>query len=109
MAIRVQIGNVGQTMNRIFNDGVGIFTSETCARYFAPYVPFKRGHLSQTYTTTPYKITYEMPYAKPLYKGRNLNFSKLQHPQATSEWDKASMAVNRGKIAKEITQYIKRG
>lgn len=103
------MSNIKKTTDRIFNKSVGIFTAETCARYFSKYVPMDKGNLSQTYTTEPYKITYEMPYARKLYDGKNLNFSKLQHPQATSEWDKASMSANKGKIANEVTQYVKRG
>lgn len=109
MKVKVVMGNTKRTIDRILNKGVGVFAAETCARYFNPYVPMDKGNLSQTYTTEPNKIIYEMPYADRLYNGKGFQFSKLQHPQATSEWDKASMTVNKGKIAKEITQYIKRG
>lgn len=107
MRINVIMGNPMVTIDRIFNNQVGLFTAETCARYFNPYVPFKQGHLSQTYDTEPNKIIYKMPYANRLYNGTNFNFSKQMHPQATSEWDKAGMAANRNKITKEITQYIR--
>lgn len=107
MKISVQIFNTKQTMDRILNERVGIFTAETCARYFNQYVPMEKGNLSQTYTTEPYKITYEMPYAHRIYTGTNFNFSKQQHPLATSYWDKAAYAAQKGNIAKEISDYIK--
>lgn len=108
MKISVNIFNPQTTMSRIFNQKVGIFTAETCARYFNPYVPMRDGFLSQGYITEPNKITYNQPYAKRQYYGDNFNFSKEQHPLATSHWNEPAMAANREKIVKEIAEYIRR-
>lgn len=109
MKISIKMKDSKKIMDRILNNSVGIFTAETCARYFNPYVPMKQGNLSQNYTTEPYKITYEQIYAHKNYTGKNLNFSKIQHPLATSYWDKAAYAAKKGQITREITEYIKRG
>ena len=108
MKVSLQIFNPQKTMARILDDSVGIFAAETCARYFNPYVPMRDGFLSQTYTTEPFKITYEQIYAHNMYTGVGYNFSTEQHPNATSYWDKAGMVAKGGQVSKEITEFIKR-
>ena len=108
MKIRLDIFNPKQTMSRIFDNDVGIFTAEICARNFNKFVPMQTGMLSQNYATAPFKITYNQPYANRMYKGSNFNFSKEQHPLATDHWDKEGFEANKRKIANEITAYLKR-
>lgn len=108
MRVYLHIFNPQKTMARILDDSVGIFTAETCGRYFNGYVPMKDGYLSQTYTTQPFKITYEQIYAHNMYTGVGYNFSTEKHPNATSYWDKAAMIAKGGQISKEITEFIKR-
>lgn len=108
MKVSLQIFNPQKTMARILDDAVGIFTAETCARYFNDFVPMKEGMLSQNYTTEPFKITYGQIYAHYIYNGDGFNFSTEKHQNATSHWDKAGMAAHSGEISKEITEFIKR-
>ena len=108
MKVSLQIFNPQKTTERILDDTVGIFTAETCGRYFNDYVPMKDGYLSQTYTTQPFKITYEQIYAHNMYTGVGYNFSTEKHSNATSYWDKAAMIAKGGQISKEITEFIKR-
>lgn len=111
MKVSLQIFNPQKTMARILDDKVGIFTAETCARYFNDFVPMRAvdgGTLSQTHTTEPFKITYEQQYAHNMYTGVGYNFSTEKHANATSYWDKAAMTAKGGQISKEITEFIKR-
>ena len=108
MKINVNIFSPQKTANRILkNSAVGIFTAETCARYFNPYVPMRDGFLSQNYVTEPFKITYNQPYAKRNYYGDDFNFSKEQHPLATSHWEQPAYAAKKDQVAKEITEFVK--
>jgi hypothetical protein len=108
MKVKVQIFNPQKTMRRILDDDVGIFMAETCGRYMNKYVPMQTGMLSQTYTVDPYLLTFNQPYAKKMYYGDDLNFSKEKHPLARSHWDVPVQKNNRVKIASEVTQYINR-
>lgn len=99
---------------------IGIFTAETCARYMDKYIPMDTGMLAQTYTTEPFLITYEQPYAHYQYYGENLNHPPLStygsggtppqqlHPLATHHWDKPMWKAHGNQIAKEISAYIER-
>ena len=109
MDIQVKIFNPRITLQRIVkNQSVGIFVAETWGRYFSPYVPFRDGYLDQTRQTEPFKVKYVQPYSKRLHDGDGFNFSKEQHQLATSHWENASYAVNKEKVSKEITDFIKR-
>lgn len=106
MKIDVKMSPPTTIIGRIKDNKTGTFVAETCGRYFNKYVPWRKGNLSQTYTTEPYKITYEMPYADRLYNGKGFKFSKLQHPLATSHWDKAAYAAQKDDIVNEISAYL---
>lgn len=126
-------------VNRILgNNKVGLFTAETCARYMVPYVPMESGTLSQNYTTEPWKVIYNQPYAHYQYTGqaygpsfpisqggatvgffskpgekkhptgKPLKYSKGQHPLATSKWDVAMKNAKIGQVANEISNYLRR-
>lgn len=89
------------------NEKLGRYAAETFARLMTPYVPMDTGTLSQSYTTEPYKVIYNQPYAHRLYEGEGFNFSKEKHPLATAHWDEAAKAAKGTQFAKEITNYIK--
>lgn len=109
VTIHVNINNPALTAKRIANNNqVGIFTAETWARYFNPYVPMRDGFLSQGYNTEPFKVIYNQPYAHKMHEGDNFNFSHEQHPLATSHWEKPAFSANKNKVANEITEFIKR-
>ena len=108
MAIKIKMSNPDRTMDRILSDEVGIFTAETCARYMNPYVPMRTGALSQTYTTEPYEVTYEQPYAHYQYTGDGFNFNKELHPLAQAHWDRPVQDNYTKVIAREITKFIRR-
>lgn len=94
-------------MNKYFDKDLGIFVAETCARYMNPYIPMDTGALSQNYITEPYKVTYTSVYARRIFYGEGMNFSKEKHPLATARWDRATEAAKKGAIAREVERYIK--
>lgn len=104
----IRIYNPSRTIRRILNDNVGIFVAETCARYMNPYVPMRTGALSQTYTSKPYEVEYEMPYAHYIYNGDHFKFRKEFHPKAQAHWDRPVQANYTAQIAHEVSEYIRR-
>lgn len=114
MEVKVKIEglNPQQTMNRILNHRVQVFTAETIQRYMNQFVPMRTGALSQTFTirqSEPYGIEYTQPYARRMYYGDGFRFNKEQHPQAQSRWAEPVNANYKPVIAKEVTAFIKRG
>lgn len=95
-----------------FGKNIDIFAAESAARYMNPFVPMQTGVLSQTYETGCDElggfVRYTQPYAHKQFNGDSFNFSKEQHPLATSHWDKAMLAVNGEKLASEVSLYRKR-
>lgn len=107
--VRLTLNNVSAISRRFINDRTGLFMAETCARYMDKFVPMDTGALAQNYVTEPFKVTYNEPYAQYIFNGEGFNFQKEKHPQATAHWDKACQSAYSVKIAKEVSEFIKRG
>lgn len=70
------------------------------------YVPMRTGDLAGSVdTTTPWKVSYTMPYARRIYYGEGFSFSKEKHPLARSMWDRS---IDKVALAKKLTEYIER-
>ena len=107
MKIEFKLSDKEKTLARFHSDEIGLFVAETCARYMDKYVPKVTGMLAQNYHTEPFKVNYDVVYARRLYYGDGFNFSTEMNVNATSHWDEAMITAHRGEIAKEITEYIK--
>lgn len=124
-SIRVKINNPGQTIDRIIDNRVRLFASETWARYFKKYAPRDSGILGETYTTEPGKVTYTSVYAHFQWEGRVMvddrgstwakpgtkkHYTsadlKYSYPNATSHWEEVAEKNHKSKVAQEITAYI---
>lgn len=107
--VSFKLNNINKTVDRICrNDSLGQFMAQTCARYMDKFVPMDTGMLAQTFTTKPFEVVYEKPYARKLFFGEGFNFSKEKHPLATARWDKACSSANGQAIASELIEFIKR-
>lgn len=66
----VKLEGVPSKLGNICNDNrVGLFLAQTWANYFDKYIPKKTMTLSSNYTTTPFKVTYNSPYAHYQWEG----------------------------------------
>lgn len=109
MSIKLVGLNVDKTIKRLVNnDRVGLFMSETCARYMNPYIPMDTGMLAQNYETKPFEVTYNQPYAERMFYGTEFNFNQEKHPLATARWDNACQNAKATQIAKEVTTFIEK-
>ena len=107
LSVKLEIPNVNGTFNRIFDKGTKTYANTRVHFYNSPYVPMRYGLLDQNVDINDQFVHYKQPYAKRMYEGVNLNFSKEKHPLATAYWDKAMMAAKGGQLVNDITNYIK--
>jgi hypothetical protein len=127
MAVTIRIDNPNRSLNRILNDDVKLFASQTWARYFNKYVPRDSSVLKDTYELDPGKVTYTSVYAhfqwegrvmvgqnsgspwarsreKKVYTNRNLQYT---YPKATSHWEETAYKNDKAAVARQITNYLK--
>lgn len=131
-SVRVEIFDPQGTMDRICdNDAVGQFVAQTWARYFAKYTPMQSGILRSNYTTKPFQVIYNSPYAHYQHEGilyvspttgsswalpgeikvptgQNLSYSKEQNPLATSHWEIPAYEAFGDTVARQVEAYIRR-
>nr|DAE06037.1 MAG TPA: Minor capsid protein [Siphoviridae sp. ctsxw88] len=78
--------------------------------YMDEYVPFDTGQLASTVKVLPWELIYTRAGVHSNYEGisvsgKDINYTKTHHPNATHHWDKAMLA-NKGeqynKSAKEL-------
>lgn len=98
----------GLGFNRAFN----FYQAQALERYMNPFVPMQTGILSQDTSISADSVAgyvkYNSVYADYQYNGTGFNFSKEQHPLATSHWDKAMVTMNGFQYARELDNARKR-
>lgn len=77
----------------------------------APYVPMRTGNLMNSGITGTQigsgKVVYNAPYAKAMYYGKSLNFSKDKHPQACAQWFEKAKAAKKEDWIKGVRRVVK--
>lgn len=95
-----------------FNKAFDIYVAERAAAYMNPFVPMRKGVLSQNYVTGVDDrggfVKYTSPYAHYQYNGVGFDFSKEQHPLATHHWDKAMYQADGVEFVAEADRIRKR-
>lgn len=83
-------------------------------RLYDPFVPFRTGTLAHTVRygvkdTRTATITHIVPYARRMYNGRGLRFSKDAHPLACAKWDQAAQAAGKKAVlVRDVQAYMRR-
>lgn len=79
----------------------------------APYVPFRTGNLMNSGNTGTVigsgEVVYNAPYARRVYYGTSMNFSKLKHPQATAQWFEKAKATKKDAWLSGVKRIIRGG
>lgn len=88
------------------DDGVGLYAATRAAHLVDKYVPFRSGALSASVMINPWEVIYIAPYARYVYNGRGMKFSKQEHPAARSRWIEP-LATNPTPLARQVSQYIR--
>lgn len=91
---------------KIITQDVKIFASSEARRLMDPFVPFRTGQLAKNVKVTEDTIHYLEPYARKMYYGENLHFTKDYHPLATAKWNEVAMTSQKDKLANAIKRYI---
>lgn len=77
----------------------------------APYVPMRTGYLMNSgnsgTTIGSGKVVYNAPYARAMYYGNGMNFSKAKHPQACAQWFEKAKALKLDSWKKGVSKIIK--
>lgn len=108
MGVQVEFNSPQAIFNRIFTDSKQLAITKMIELKMNPYVPMDTGALVDTTAVTKNSITYLVPYARKMYNGENLNFSKEKHPLATAHWDRAMMIAKSGEVSRNAEEIIKR-
>jgi len=98
---------------RVLRDGkTALFMAETWRRLYTPFVPRDQGPLYNDSVSVHSEgakgyIHHNVPYARYIYYGHQLNFSKAKHHLAAAQWDMAAHKAGRSKALVSDTQaYI---
>ena len=76
-----------------------------------PYVPMRTGNLMNSGISGTNlgsgEVVYNAPYASRMYYGKNLNFSKLKHPQACAQWFEKAKSVHKEDWKQGVQKIVK--
>lgn len=107
--VTLDIDGISRKVDRIKSDeGLGLFMATEAMRGMSPYVPFRNGYLDASAKAEPFAVTYSTSYARRIYHGTSLKFSKERHALATAEWDRAYEAAHGQELARAATAYLRR-
>ena len=107
MDIKIQF-NEKQILNKVTNDGLGLFIAQEWKRLIDPYTPHDTGTMETTAKIKPFEIFYGVPYAEYHYYGEGKNFQK-NNPYSAAFWDKkAAYAGQTDKLTRTINNYLSR-
>lgn len=99
-------GAAAKAQRAATDDGVGLYAATRAAALVDKYVPFRSGALSSSVMVNPWEVIYVAPYARYVYNGRGMTFSKQEHPNARSRWIEP-LATNPAPLARQVSQYIR--
>lgn len=90
------------------------FMAQDWHRLYAPFTPMRTGMLAFSVrygaSGNTATITHIAPYARRLYHGRGMKFSRDAHPLASAYWDKAAEAAGKkATLISDVERYMKRG
>lgn len=107
MAYKVNMGRVGAKVKRIStNRKLGQFLASEAQRGMDKYVPYRTSALSKSANVSPFKVTYNTPYARKVFYGEHLRFSKDQHPLAQARWDRAYAEAFGKQLGEAATRFL---
>lgn len=108
--IKLDTQGIVKKVDKIANkDQVRSFLASEVLREMNQYTPKDTGTLISTAYSEVGLIIYPQPYARKVYYGLGgIQIHTDQNRNATTHWDKTMMAAKRDKIAKAVSNYIKK-
>lgn len=90
------------------DDGLGNVLASTAAAGMDKFVPKRSGALAGSAKPSPFKVSYNTPYARRMYYGDGFNFSKDKNPLARARWDEGyAQAGGIDELVRTGTNYLR--
>lgn len=107
--VKANTSGIASKVKRIAkDDGLGNVLASTANDGMAKFVPKRSGALVGSGQASPFKVTYNTPYARRMYYGEGFNFSKDRNPLAQARWDRGYMqAGGIDELVKTGTNYLR--
>ena len=96
-----------ERLNDINSSNTMLAIHNTLAKMCDPYVPYRKGPLSQTINISSRGVTYTQPYARRQYYGDSFNHFLEIHPLATARWDKAMLRDHGEEFNMEVEDILR--
>ena len=68
-----------------------------------------RCRLARDVRIAPGVIEHLAPYARRVYRGRNMSFRRDRHPLASAAWDRAAEPAQKPKLIRELQAFVDGG
>lgn len=95
---------IGQRLEKVLADkALGMYAATEAAKHMRPYVPELNSILVNATTFKPFEVTYNTPYARYQYEGRNIRHRTKAG--SMSRWDRGANV--KPALAKSLENYIK--
>ena len=88
---------------------LGQFAANEAMKGMDDYVPYRTGQLADSASAKPWQVSYSANHARPVYYGTRKRFNRSMHAKACALWGDAYAKSNGAKLAKAMTNYLKRG
>lgn len=105
---RAQI-DFGRRVRSVRGDRFRLAAARAWYRLYTPYVPMDTGRLARDVRIAPGVIEHLAPYARRVYRGRNMSFRRDRHPLASAAWDRAAEPAQKPKLIRELQAFVDGG
>lgn len=117
MEIKINLNEM-QIFDKVTNDQLGLFISQTWKKLIDPYTPRKTGRLmgitGNLVAISPWELHYKVEYASTVYFNKKgvvfVTQGTGRNPFATDHWDiKAEQAGKKNELIKLVNEHIRNG
>lgn len=105
--VKASVGGIGKKLGKLSKDsGLGTYAANTMQKMMRPFIPERDSILINSYNIKPWHVTYDAPYAAPMYygvvKGTNVKYHKST---ARPKWD---THVDKADYTRQLEGYVKK-
>ena len=100
--VKVDLSKAQRKLNLKSNTTVGFFAANEAMKGMSQYVPFRNGYLDASAKASPWRVSYSTAYARYVYYGDRMHFSRERHALATMRWAEAYKAAHANDLARAI-------
>lgn len=101
--------NCSEIKQVLHGSRLGQFAANEAMKGMDEYVPYRTGQLADSASAKPWQVSYSANHARPVYYGTRKRFNRAMHAKACALWGDAYAKGNGAKLARAMTNYLKRG